>query len=84
MELAYNRWQAEGTFVQIEKVNTPLMRVGIVHANCLPFDVQMLFRIIDLELLKVGTRIQKLLVIRDTGVVDPIAGTNKAVWKTAT
>ena len=43
----------------------------------------MLLRIIDLELLKVGIRIQKLLVIRDTVVIDPSIGANKAVWKPA-
>jgi hypothetical protein len=83
MELAYNRRQAERTFVQVEKVNTPLMRVGIVHSKRLPFDVEMLFRIIDLELLKVGIRIQKLLVIGDAVVIDPIIRANKAVRKPA-
>ena len=51
--------------------------------ECLRFDVQMLLGIIDFELLEIRIGIEKLLMIRDAVVLDPIAGANQSVGKPA-
>ena len=43
----------------------------------------MLLGIVDFEFFKVRVAVQKLLVIRDAVVLDPIVGANKAIGKPA-
>ena len=43
----------------------------------------MLLWIVDLKLLEIGVAIEKLLMVRDAVILDPIAGTNKAIRKPA-
>ena len=59
------------------------MCVGIVQPEGLRLDVQMLLWIVDLKLLKIGVAIEELLMIGDAVIIDPIAGTNKAIGKPA-
>ena len=70
-------------FVQVEKIDAPLMRLWIIQPECLGFDVQVLLGIVDFEFFKVRVAVQKLLVIRDAVVLDPIIGANEAVRKPA-
>ena len=79
-----NHWRyAQNAFVQIEQIDVPLTRVGIVQPERLRLDVQMLLWIVDLKLLKIGVAIEKLLMIRDAVIIDPIVGPNQAVGKAA-
>jgi hypothetical protein len=59
------------------------MRLRIIEPERLGFDVQVLLGIVDFEFFKVRVAVQKLLVIRDAVVLDPIVGANKAVRKPA-
>ena len=79
-----NDWRyAQNAFVQIEQIDAPLTRVGVVQPERLRLDVQMLLWIVDLKLLEIGVAIQKLLMVRDAVVLDPIVGANKAIRKPA-
>ena len=45
-----NDWRyAQNTFVQIEQIDAPLTRVGVVQPECLRLDVQVLLWIVDLN-----------------------------------
>src|SRR5262249_58716732 len=57
------------------------MRIRIVQPERLRLDVQMLLWIVDLKLLEIGVAIEKLLMIGDAVILDPIVGTNKAIGK---
>jgi hypothetical protein len=79
-----NNWRhGEKAFVQVEKIDTPLIGVGIVQPECLRFNVKVFLGIIDLKLLKVRVAIKKLLMIRDAVILDPGVGTNKTLRKPA-
>ena len=58
------------------------MRVRIVQPERLPFDVQMFLRIVDLKLLKFCVGTEKLLIIRDAVVLDPVVRTDKTIRET--
>ena len=57
------------------------MRLRIVQPECLGFDVQALLGIVDVEFFEVGIGVEKLLVIRDAVVLDPIVGAYEAIGK---
>lgn len=57
------------------------MRLWIVESECLGFDVQVLLGTVDFEFLEIGVAVEKLLMIREAVVLDPIVGTNEAVRK---
>ena len=57
------------------------MRVGIVQPKCLAFDVEVFLGNIDLKLLKVRGAIEKLLMVGDAVILDPIVGANHAIGK---
>ncbi len=79
-----DNWRhGQKAFVQVEQIDTPLMRLWVVEPECLGFDVQMLLWIVDFEFLKIGVAVEQLLMIRDAVVLDPIVGPNKAVGKPA-
>src|SRR5215813_10476115 len=59
------------------------MRIGVVQPERLRLDVQMLLWIVDLKLLEIGVAIEKLLMIGDAVIIDPIVRTNKAIRKPA-
>ena len=52
------------------------MRLWIIQPECLGFDVQVLLGIVDFEFFKVRIAVEKLLMIGDTVVLDPIVGAN--------
>ena len=79
-----NDWRyAQNAFVQIEQIDAPLTRVGVVQPERLRLDVQMLLWIVDLKLLEIGVAIEKLLMVGDAVILDPIVGANKAIRKPA-
>ena len=79
-----NDWRyAQNAFVQIEQLDAPLTRVGVVQPERLRLDVQMLLWIVDLKLLEIGVAIEELLMIGDAIVLNPIVGPNKAIGKPA-
>jgi hypothetical protein len=60
-----------------------LARVAVVQSERLRLDVQMLLWIIDLKPFEIGIAIEKLLMIGDAVVLNPIVRTNKAIGKPA-
>src|SRR5262245_47454200 len=70
-EAAHERRSFEAALVQLESVDAPLMRLGVVPAQCLSLDPQLSVGGADVELLEVGARVEKLLVVRDAVVFDP-------------
>ena len=59
------------------------MRIRIVQPERLRLDVQMLLWIVDLKLLEIGVAIEKLLMIGDAVIVDPIVGANQPIREPA-
>ncbi len=57
------------------------MRLGVVQPERLRLDVQMLLWIVDLKLLEIGVAIEKLLMVGDAVILDPIVGANHAIGK---
>ena len=57
------------------------MRLRIIQPQCLGFDVQVLLGIVDVEFFEVGIGIEKLLMIRDAVILDPIVGAYEAIGK---
>jgi len=81
IKLSNDRWHTENSFIQIQKVNTPLMRVRIVQLSICPLMCRC-FSGVDLKLLKVCVGTEKLLMIRDAVVLDPVVRTDKTIRET--
>ena len=79
-----NNWRhVENAFVQIKQIDAPLARLGVIQPERLRLDVQMLLWIVDLELFKISVAVEKLLVIGDAVILDPIVGTDETIRKPA-
>jgi hypothetical protein len=78
-----HRRQAESSIIQIDEIDTPLMRRGIVQPERLRLDVKFFVGAGHIELLEVCVAVEEFLVVRDAIVLDPGIGIVEAVRETA-
>lgn len=71
VKLAYNRRKIESTFVEIQQVNTPLVRFGIIESERLRLYSEFVVGAGNVELFKISVAVEKLFMIRDAIVFDP-------------
>jgi hypothetical protein len=71
VELAHNRRKFESTFVEIDEVNTPLMRFGVIESECLCLYAELAIGTGNVELFEISVAVEKLFMIRNTVVFDP-------------
>src|ERR1700733_4245430 len=82
-ELTNYRRQGQSSIIQVDQIDAPLARRGVVEAERLRLDAEFLVGGGDVELFKVRIAVEKFLVIRDAIVLDPGARVIQAVRKTA-
>src|SRR5580693_4382157 len=75
--------QTKSPLVEIDEIDAPLMRSGIVEAQRLCFDVKLLISAGHVELFEVRVAVEKLLVVRDSVVLDPDIGFIKTIRQPA-
>ena len=83
MEFSDHRRQAERAFVEIDEVDAPLVRLGIVEAEGLRLDALLLVGGGDVEFFEVGIAVEKFVVIGDAVVLDPGVGAVQAIGEAA-
>jgi hypothetical protein len=71
VKLADNRRKIESAFVEIQQVNTPLARFGIIESEGLRLYTEFVIGAGNVELFKIGVAVEKLFMIRDAIVFDP-------------
>jgi hypothetical protein len=82
-EPTHNGRSIERSVIQVDKINAPLPRGGIVEAKRLRLDVKLLVGASDFELFEVRVAIEKLVVIRDAVVLVPNIRVIQAVGQAA-
>src|SRR5580692_5449180 len=73
----------ERSIVEIDKIDAPLTRSGIVEAQRLRLNVKLFIGAGYLELFEVCVAVEQLLVVRDSVVFDPHIGVVEAIRKSA-
>jgi hypothetical protein len=62
-KLAHNRRKVESTFVEIQQVNTPLVRFGIIESERLRLHTEFVIGAGNVELFKISVAVEKLFMI---------------------
>src|SRR5579863_2691982 len=82
-EAANYRRRVERSIVEIDEIDAPLARSGIVEAQRLRLDVKLFIGAGYLELFEVCVGVEQLLVVRDSVVLDPDIGVIEPIRKPA-
>src|ERR1700689_3577692 len=81
-KMANHRRRVQRPVIQVDQIDTPLVRCGVVEAEGLRFDAEFLVGAGDIELFKVRIAVEEFFVVRDAIVLDPDVGVVEAVRKT--
>src|SRR3984885_11271888 len=82
-EMADHGRRGESSVVEVDQVDAPLTRGGVVEAEGLRLDAESFVGGDDIELFEVGVAVEEFLVVGDAVVLDPDAGVVEAVGETA-
>ena len=69
--------------LDIQKIDAPLVRLGVIETERLSFDTKVLFSIPDVKFFEVSIAVQDLLMIRNAVIFDPGIRTVETVGKPA-
>jgi len=82
-KLPYHRGRGKSPVIQVDQIDTPLVRGGVIEAERLRLDAEFLVSTGYIELFKVRIAVENFLMVRDAIVLDPGAGVVEAVGETA-
>src|SRR5205807_8272828 len=80
-KMSNHRRRVQSPVIQVDQIDTPLARCGVVEAERLRFDAEFLVGAGDIELFKVRIAVEEFLVVRDANVLNPEVGVVEAVRK---
>jgi hypothetical protein len=81
--MANHRRRVKSPVIEVDEINAPLMRCGVVEAERLRFNAELLVGARDIELLEVRIAVEEFLVVRNPIVLDPDVGVIEPVRQPA-